>query len=295
MHVLIQSIIDGLALGAIYAIAGVTFGLIYDITKVFHLAFGAIGTLGTYVAVSVAGGSGGLLTLLASAALGMLAAAAATVIVVVLVYQPLVKRGADPGITFVSSLGLGFIIQSGVVLAFGPANRSFAVDSFVRQRDVLGFGVSPLYWVMIIVAGIVAFIMASALNHTRTGHQVRAIASNREHAQLVGIPAGILATAACAAAAALSVIAFILLGMKGSVVATGGTQLTLFAVLAVLAGGVGSIRGTVTIGFGIGLLGGISSAIFPGEWSTTVVFLAMVILILGRPSGLVRAPLGATS
>jgi branched-subunit amino acid ABC-type transport system permease component len=286
MHVLVQSIIDGLVFGAIYAIAGLTFGLIYDVTKVFHIAFGSIGTLGTYVAVALAGSNGSLAHIVSSVALGALVAGAATVAVVVLVYRPLIRRGADSGATFVSSLGLATLIEALVILGFGANDRSFSVDSFVRRHDVGGFGISNFHVVGVGLAVVVVIALILLVDHTRFGHQLRAVASSREQADLVGIRSGVVATTACALAGALSVIAFVLVGMNGAVVATGGTQLTLFAVLAVIAGGVGRFWGTAILGFALGVLSGVSGTVFPGQWSATAVFVCALVLILLRPRGL---------
>jgi branched-chain amino acid transport system permease protein len=296
MHVLVQSIVDGLVFGAVYAIAGVTFGLVYETTKVFHIAFGSIGTLGTYVAVWIAGAGSGVGALVGTTLVGMLVGGAATIVVVSLVYQPLVRRGAGPGATFVASLGLSFVIEAVVVLVFGPNNRSFAVNAFVRQHDVAGYGISWYDGVVVAIAIVLIGCISLLLNRTRAGHQVRAVASNREQAQLVGIRTGIVTLVVCGLASAVAIISFVLLAMHSSVVATGGTQLTLFAILAVIAGGVGSIAGTASVGVAIGALNGITASLLPGDsagaWSTTIVFALVLVLILARPSGLVRRAAG---
>jgi branched-subunit amino acid ABC-type transport system permease component len=286
LHVLIQSAIDGLLFGAIYAMAGASFGLIYNVTKVFHIAFGSIGTLGVYVAVSLAGDASGFGVIAGAVFIGMVVGMLATIAVVVLVYQPLINRGANSGSTFVSSLAVALIIQALVVLIFGVDNRSFAVDSFVLRHNVAGFGLSEFHVATVAFAILVVVGLNTFLNRTRFGQQVRALAANREQAELVGIRSGLVASAACGIAGFLSVIAFVLLGMNGAVVATGGTQLTLFAVLATIAGGSGSIVGTAVVGAGLGVLGGISGAAVPGEWSTTLVFVCAVAFILIRPRGI---------
>jgi branched-subunit amino acid ABC-type transport system permease component len=286
LHVLVQSAIDGLLFGAIYAIAGASFGLIYNVTKVFHIAFGSIGTLGVYVAVSLAGNASSFGVITSTVFVGMLVGMLTTIAVVALVYQPLTNRAANSGSTFVSSLAVALVIQAVVVLIFGADNRSFAIDSFVLRHNIGGFGISEFHVVTIALAVVVVAGLNAFINRTRFGQQIRALAANREQAELVGIRSRLVVSVACGAAGLLSVIAFVLLGMNGAVVATGGTQLTLFAVLATIAGGSGSIVGTALVGAGLGLLGGISGAAVPGEWSTTVVFVCAVVLILFRPQGI---------
>jgi len=294
MHLLLQSVINGLIIGSIYAIGAVTFGIIYDLTKVFHLAFGAIGMLGAYVAVSVAGTSGGVTTMIEACLLGVLATAATTIVTVTFVYDPLVRRGADSGITFVASLSLELLLSGGILLIFGPTVRTFSVAGFLVQHDIGGYEFSSFYLFVVVVLLVIAVSLSWVLTHTRTGNQIRAIASNREQAQLVGIQTRLLIAGACAVAGGLSAVAFILQGMQGNISDADGTELTLFAVLAVLAGGIGSIGGPIIVGLAIGVVGSVTVTVLPGQWSTTVIFLAATLLILTRPRGLIQSSTGAS-
>lgn len=285
MHLLVQSAIDGLMFGSIYAIAGLAFGLVYRLSRVFHIAFGSIGTLGAFVAVAVAGDDGGA-GLAVGIVLGALAGAAVTLLIRWAVYGPMLRGGADQGATFVASLGLALLIQALVVLAFGADNRSFAVDDFVRRHALGGYSVSGLTIAAVLAGAACVTGLGVLLHRTRWGHQTRALASNPEQAQLVGIRTVPVTAAVWALAGLLSVVAFVLFGMTSNVVATSGMQLTLFAALAVIAGGVGSLGGTYATGLLIGVLDAVTASKLPGQWSTTAVFLAFILLLLVRPQGL---------
>jgi branched-chain amino acid transport system permease protein len=287
MHLLLESILDGVMNGAVFAILALTFGLIYYVTKVFHIAYGAIGTAGAYIAVSVAGTNSSLVALVGGTIIGMLAAVVLTAATCRIVYEPLERRGADAGITFVASLGLALLIEAGVELVFGPDNRSFSVAAFTQNRDVLGFGLSPFNGVELGLAVAIVIGASTLLNHTRVGFHIRALASNREQAELVGIRVGTAALMTCAVVGGLSVVAFVLHGMAGSVVATAGEQLTLYGVLAALAGGVASPVRNAIAGWGIGLISTVCAAYMPGQWAVVVVFVVALVLILVRPRGVV--------
>ena len=293
MHLLIESIINGITTGSVFALLGVTFGLIYYMTKVFHLAFGSIGTAATYVAVSVAANSGSFGALIGGSILAILVDAALTLAVVVLIYEPLARRGANTGMTFVASLGLALLIEAGVELVFGAGNRAFSVTSFTENHSVLGYGVSYFNGVevalMLVIIGSISYV----LNRTRIGFHIRALASSREQAQLVGIRTGVIVTGACAVLGGISTIAFILYGMSGSVVATSGQQLVLYAVLAALAGGVASPIRTAGAGLVIGLVNSIGGAYIPGQWAIVLVFAVAIVVILGRTRVVGATPAGA--
>jgi branched-chain amino acid transport system permease protein len=292
MHLLIESIIDGITTGSVFALLGVTFGLIYYLTKVFHLAFGSIGTAGTFVGVAVAAGHGSFGALIGGSVLGVALGAMLTLVIVGLVYQPLARRGANSGTTFVASLGLALLIEAGVELIFGAGDRTFSVTAFTDDHTVLGYGLSWFNGVEVALMIAVVGVLVYLLNRTRLGFQIRATASSPEQAQLLGIRAGLIVVGACGVLGGISVIAFILYGMSGSVIATSGEQLTLYAVLAALAGGVASPIRTAVAGLAIGLLNSVGAAYIPGQWAIVLVFAIAAAVILARTRGVARTPAG---
>jgi branched-chain amino acid transport system permease protein len=294
MHLLIESIITGVTTGSVFAILSVTFGVIYYMTKVFHLACGSIGTAGAYVAVAIASTHSSSGAVVGGSVVGALLGGLLTWLAVALVYERLSRRGASTGMTFVASLGLTLLIEAAVELVFGASDRSFSVDAFTLDHSVLGYQVSSFEAVevglMLIVVGLVTYV----LSRTRIGFHIRALAASREQAQLLGIRTGVIAVGACTVLGALSVVAFILYGMAGSVVSTSGEQLTLYAVLGALAGGVANPIRCAGAGLAIGIISSVGAAYLPGQWAVVLVFVIAVIVILARPR-VVGAPAGVAA
>lgn len=288
MDIFISAIVNGLILGSAYAVAGVTFGLLYRVVKVFHFAFAAIGTVGAFIAAAIAIQMPGVGGLLLGTVAGMVVAAVLTAICYVAVYRPLTTRGASSGTTFVSSLALGLIIEAGLVVFLGPSNRTLPLGDFARQTDILGLKVSGLH---LLAVGSVVVVTAAALlymNYTRAGRQTEAIISNLEQAELVGIRTGLLSTLLCAVLGGVSVIAFLVQGMNSSLSISGGVPLALFGVLAMLCGGIASIWGTAISGLLIGVVAGIAATLVPGQWSSTIVFVVAMAVVLIRPTTTTR-------
>jgi branched-chain amino acid transport system permease protein len=196
------------------------------------------------------------------------------------------------GRTFVASLGLALLIEAGVELVFGAGDRTFSVTGFTDDHSLLGYGVSWFDGVEVVLMVLVVGILVHVLNRTRIGFHVRAVASSPEQAQLVGIRSGLVVTLACGVLGGISVIAFVLYGMSGSVIATSGEQLTLYAVLAALAGGVASPIRTALAGVTIGLVNSVGGAYIPGQWAVVVVFAVAVAVILVRPRAGASTPAG---
>jgi branched-chain amino acid transport system permease protein len=288
MNIFVSAVVNGLILGAAYGIAGVTFGLLYRVVKVFHFAFAAIGTVGAYLAAAVAVQVPGLGGLALGALIGGLVAAVLTAICYVAVYRPLTARGASSGTTFVSSLALGLIIEAGLAVVLGPSNRTIPLGDFARQVSILGLSLSGLHLLAVGSLVVVTALALVYMNLTRAGRQTEAIISNLEQAELVGIRTGVLSTVLCAVLGAVSVIAFLIQGMNSSLSISGGVPLALFGVLAMLCGGVASIWGTAISGLLIGVVAGIAATLVPGQWSSTIVFVVAMVVILVRPTTTTR-------
>jgi len=252
---------------------------------VFHFAFAAIGTVGAFVAALFASAIKDWTGMLWGTLCGMAIAGALTALTYVAVYRPLTKRGASSGTTFVSSLAAGLIIEAALVIAVGPDNRSYVLGGFTTQAPILGFNLSGLhafaFGSLIIVTGLCLVFMKG----TRAGRQTEALISNSEQAELVGIRTGLMSVLLCVGLGALSVLAFVIQGMNSSLSLGGGIPLALFGVLAMLCGGVASIWGTALAGLLIGIVSGLAATVVPGQWSSTIVFVVAMIVILLRPTG----------
>ncbi len=287
MHALAQSLVQGLVYGGIYSIAALGFALVYFTTGVFHIAYGAIFTVGAYLAVSLgADTAGGLVVGLAA---GMAAAATLSAATYCCVYLPMLRRGAATLELFVVSLGLNLALIAAILIAFGPNTRNFDFPDLFRQHELLGVTVSWL-GVACIALGVVALAGITLLGRrTLLGQQMRAIGANPELAQLRGVRVVAVTAGVYALAGALSVVAAVLFGMNTSVTSSGGTSPTLLASIATLLGGRGSYAGAYLGGLIVAMIGAISSALLPGQWEIAVVFAAFILIVLARPQGLLKA------
>jgi branched-subunit amino acid ABC-type transport system permease component len=280
-----QAIVQGLVFGSIYAIAAIGFGLVYHTTGVFHIAYGAILVLGTYVVVTLGVGLPPLATLGAGVA-GALVAIAVSLAVYVGVYLVLERRGASSMIVFVASLGVSMVIQAAVLIVFGAAVRNFEAPELIRVHFAGGVGISYLGIATITAGAVVLMVVLWLMNRTRWGFQVQALASNRLLAEGIGIRPWRVIVTVYSLAATLSVVAGVLLGMTTSVVAPMGTNLALMAAIAVLMGGSQSYLGAYAGGLIIGVFGAVAATLLPGEWGVTAVFSLFLVVILLRPRGL---------
>ena len=280
---------NGLISGSLYALLGVSWGLIFATTKVFHFAHALTLTVAVYAAVLVVGpwGWGLPAGFLLAAVVGCLFGVATERVV----YRPLRRVNATQLNIFLASLGLLIAGESAVLIVFGP-----------QARDLPGFPISG------IALGPVAFttveglwlagswalllLLIAWLWWTRYGRAIRAVASNRELAQCVGIDPERTSLLVFGIGSALVGLGGMLLALRDTVSPTIGVQPVLTAFIAVFLGGIGSIPGAVLGGLVLGLAENMGGLLLPGHWQGVIAFVVLFSVLVFRPTGLlgVRTP-----
>lgn len=283
---LANSVYGGLALGSIYALAGLAFALVYYTTGLFHIAAGGIGVFGAFVVVNIAdlmAGGGGF-------AAGMLVAAVLSIVLSVgvyfIVYRPLAVRLSDRTIVFVASLGIEKIVESVVTLIFGSKNFSFDMLDWLTFHPVLGLQVSLFTVLAIIVGALTLVTLLFMLQRTAWGYRVRAVASNRELAELIGVRTDVTIATTFVGCSLVMLVASVLYGMTSIVQLPSGMNLVLMASLATLIGGHLSYVGTYVAGLLLGITQLVVATLVPGEWAVVAVFGLFFLVMLVRPTGL---------
>jgi branched-chain amino acid transport system permease protein len=276
---------QGLTFGALYGLAALGFAILYHTTKVFHIAYGSLGVLGSFVAVALYSGDAPL-KLILSVAAGVLAATVATIAVFQGPYRWLENKGGDRLAIFVSSLGIAYSVPPLLILVFSPEIRSYSIQGLVKVREVGGFPFTNLGFIVIAVSLLTLVALTWALAHTRWGYQVRALASNRELSQLVGARTGITLLGVYAVGGLCCALSATFLGMFTNITSAGGTNLALYAAVAVIAGGVQSYAGGFFFAVGLGFLQPIMSTLISSTWAPVGVFATVLLMILIKPAGI---------
>lgn len=283
MNLFVQLLIEGLAAGGLYAVIGVSLGIIFNVTRVFHFAHGAIFALGAYATYFLVARLGLplLLAVVPAAALCVVAGLACEL----LIYRPLRRRGSTPLLGFLASFALLIIVQNTFLLFLGGepmtlaggAARTFMIGGFRLSELALckmaaGIGVAALVWI--------------ALKTTLVGKQLRAIVSNAEMARVAGVDLDRSYLWAYAIGSALTVpAAAIALFDQGVSPSLSETPL-LIGTVSVFAGGLGVMLGGAVGGLVLGLISSLSVYWFAATFQDTVALGAMTLFLLLRPAGL---------
>lgn len=283
MDFLLASVIDGLLLGFVYGIAAMGLTLIWGVMNVINLAHGpiiAIGMFSLYFIFSLFG-LNPYLALLLVAVVGLLLG--------VLIYVVAVHRVIDaPHLsTLLATFSVNMIIIGLGTAAFtaSPRNVEFSLGSFsVGPITLLGTRVVAALLAMSVTGGLYFF-----LYRTRPGRYIRAVANNKDAAELMGVPSARILALSFGIGTMLAAIAGGLIAtfFPFTILAGGVYELKSF-VIGVL-GGLGNPIGALFGGLILGMLEGVIPTFMPTTWVPVLEFLLFVLILLVRPAGLFGA------
>lgn len=281
--ILIETILNGLITGSIYALIGSGIALIYGTTRVLNFAHGEGIMLAAYFLLILSTTVG--LPLWLAAAGAILLVTVAGVVMQRLVIAPILAREDWSFRIIAATIGLSIFLQSAAQLIWGEGFN--ALPYFFDGVLVLGPVRMPWQRIMILVVALVVLgLSALLLYRTRFGQMIRATAQDAEAAEAFGIPAGRVHTMVFALSAALAAVGAIMLAPLLSVNPWMGVPYILKAFAVVILGGLGSFGGAILAGFLLGLIESFGVALTSSEWRDVISFSLLIAVIWVRPYGL---------
>ena len=300
-----QQIYNGLSIGSVYAIFALGYTLVFSILGVINYAHGAVFTLGAYFTYTLMGGAFGFNGLLANASVpielpfaaalivGALLAGVMGVIVERLAFRPLRKRGADPLLSLVSSLGVAIMVPNLIQYLVGAEIYTFPASAYGWLPAAINFGttenpvpVRSTQVVIFAVSVVILVILTYLIGYTRFGKALRAVAEDATTASLLGINTDRYILLTFFLSGFLGGVAGTLVGSSVSIAGPYfGLAFGLKGLAVIVLGGLGSIPGAVVAGLVIGL----AEAFVPPQYSgykDAVAFAILFIVLLVRPQGL---------
>jgi branched-chain amino acid transport system permease protein len=283
----VDTILQGVLLGGLYALFAMGQALIFGVMRLTNTAHGDFIILAAFAGFSLA-----LSTGLAAAVAPWVAMALLLPIAFAAGYglQRLVLNdtlGRDPLPSLVVTFGLAIVIQNVLQEVYSADPRSIETGGFNTASIALtnGLAVGTLPLLIFCIAAVMAVAMQWLFDRTPIGRAFRAVSDDKDAAELMGLDHRHVYALATGIAFLLVAIAGTLYGMKTTVAPTDGPALLLFAFEAVIIGGMGSFYGTLVGGIVLGVTQAVGFRFDPGWgiWFGHIVFLAMLVF---RPSGL---------
>ena len=277
---IVQLFINGLALGALYALVTLGFVFVINATGAVNFAQGELVMAGGYAAAALQPFVSGPFILVAVAVIMFVVGLGLALVA----YFPLMRR--PPATVFISTLLCGIFLQNFFVVVFGPEAKAGPplTSSAVLQWG--GLEISQQAAGIVIVAALLVALQFVVFSRTQIGRKLRATTQDREMAQAIGIPALRMIAITFGVGASLAGIAGALLANQYFVWPTGGVTLTVFAYMAVVIGGWGSIPGAVAGAMMIALFQVVVASFVSYTAATILLYLAVLCVFILRPQGL---------
>ena len=296
MSFFFQELVNGVTTGALYSLIALGFSMVYGVLKLLNFAHGDLYMIGAYIGFFVIQWFGGaqhlsiavplllvIMFVLAAALVGGLGVAIER-----FAYRPL--RDAPRIAPLITAIGVSFFLESSALLLFGAQYRVYNTAEFISLSSGIQIGSVTIdsVQVLVLVLGLVLMTGLQLLvNRTRLGRQMRAVAADREAAEMLGINVNFVITATFFLGSALAGVAGVMGGLLfNQVTSTIGFIVGLKAFTAAVVGGIGSIPGAMLGGLVIGVAESFVTGYISSTYSNLIVFGILIVVMLLRPSGL---------
>lgn len=282
----LQQLINGLSLGAIYALIALGYTMVYGILQLINFAHGEVYMLGAFIAfylITVFG-----LGFVEAMIISMAVTAVIGVIIERFVYRPL--RKASRISVLLSAIGLSMLIQNAGFKIFGAEPKGF--PEAIKKADVIVLFDDGLivknYQIIIFVVSVMLMIgLTLIVKYTKIGKAMRAVAFDKDAAMLMGIDVNKTISFTFAIGSALAAAAGVLVALQYSKIDPAmGMMPGLKAFVAAVLGGIGSIPGAVLGGFIMGVSETLVTGYISSSYKDAIAFIILILILIVKPAGI---------
>ena len=268
---------------SIYTLISLSFVLCYYTTRFFHIAHAIILTFSAYftylfsiqlnfpIAISIP------LAIFCATAVGMLSEIA--------LYKPLRKRNASPMILMIASLGFYIVLQNVISLFWGDDTKSIRTWEVKVGNEFFGAYITDIQIITIVVCLALFVACVFFMKYNRIGRNIRAVASNPELSNVVGIHSDRVILWAFGIGSALAAVAGILIAFDTDMRPTMGFSWLLYGVVAMIIGGVGSNWGLVGGALLLATAQHLAAYYIGSQWMDAVAYIILILFLIARPLG----------
>jgi branched-chain amino acid transport system permease protein len=279
----LQQLINGLALGSVYALLALGYTMVYGIIQLINFAHGEIYMIGAFAGFYSA--STLKLPLLPTLLIAMVVSALAGIIIEKVAYKPL--RNSPRIALLITAIGVSLFLQNAMRLLVGSNPKPFPDLINAGSINIGSIQIEVKTILMFVVSALLVILLQFIVYKTKVGKAMRASSQDMEAASLMGINVDNTISLTFAIGSALAGIAGVLVAISyPSITPYMGAMPGLKAFVAAVLGGIGSIPGALVGGIAIGLLETFSKAYISTNFSDAIVFAILIIILLIKPSGL---------
>ena len=287
MALFLQHVIDAITYGSQFALYSLGIALIFGIMGLINFAHGELIMAGAYTIILI-GHPPWPVVVIATVGIAVVFALGMER----MAFRPL--RGASPATLLIASFALSYGLQNLAILIEGSAPKGTSVSTWLSESFQIGsVSVPKLDPVTVGVTIVLLIALGLFLQRTRMGVQMRAAAEDFRMARILGVRANtVIATAFAISGLLAGIGAYLLVAQTGEISPDIGSNPVLYAFVATVLGGMGSLRGAVLGGYVFGAIFVALQSYLPLElrsYRDAFAFAAVIVTLLVRPQGLIVA------
>ncbi|MCA9907207.1 MAG: branched-chain amino acid ABC transporter permease [Anaerolineae bacterium] len=288
--IFIEHIINGLTLGAFYALVTLGLSLIFGVARLVNFAHGDIFMVGGYTLFLLLNLSGVDLPYPLIILIVVVVTAIVGLLVERVVIHPILNQSWR--VQAVATLGISIVLQNLALILFTSDPKQTPTPYSRQIIEVMDIRISVQRLIVLVVVVIAFLGLQWFVKHTQLGKAMRAVSQNREMCQIVGIDVQRIAMLTFAMSAGLAGLAAALMAPLFSVTPTMGLLITLKALAAVILGGLGQVNGAFYAAFLLGMIEALFGGYVSYQFRDVVSFGIFVLILFVRPQGLFGRKVG---
>ncbi len=290
---LLQQLVNGATLGAVYALIALGYTLVYGILELINFAHGEIYMIGAYLGILYLAGLTALgltqtapfLSLFFAFVLSGVTCAGYGITLERVAYRPL--RAAHRLSPLISAIGVSIFLQNYVMLTQGSADKVFPALPKMRLSFHDAIPMSGIQLFIVVSSIVLMGLLHLFVQKTSLGRAMRAMAQDKTMAALCGIPIdNVMAVTFCIGSALAAASGVMVAMYQGVAHFSIGYITGIKAFTAAVLGGIGNIPGAMIGGFLLGLTESLGAAYISSEFKDGFAFLILIVVLILRPNGL---------
>ena len=280
---MLSYLINGISLGSVYAIIALGYTMVYGIAKMLNFAHGDVIMIGGYMAFCSTSYLGW--PVIPSVLFSIIVCTMLGIVIERLAYKPL--RDASSLAVLITAIGVSYFLQNAALLIWSSNPKAFPNMVELPNLVIGDIQISSVAIVTIIACIVIMIALTMFTTKTKLGKAMRAVSEDKGAAQLMGINVNATISVTFAIGSGLAAIAGVLLcSAYPTLMPTTGSMPGIKAFTAAVLGGIGSIPGAMLGGILLGILEKFAQAYISTQLSDAVVFAALIVVLLVKPTGL---------
>jgi branched-chain amino acid transport system permease protein len=292
MSLFIQSLVNGLNQGAIYALIALGYTMVYGIIRMINFAHGDFIMVGSYTlfyTIPLMINAGMPPWMAVFVAVGICTIVGITVEVVA--YRPVRKAGSMTAL--ITALAMSLFLENLAMVLFGANPKSVTAIFKLPAIDLIGARLQLKYLLTLGIGLVIMIALQLFVKHTKLGKAMRAVPQDKQAATLMGIKVNNIITITFGIGSALAAVAALMYCSTYPRATTDmGSMMGLKAFIAAVLGGIGSIPGAMIGGLLVGLVEILVKVYVAPGWYEAITYSLLIIVLIVKPSGILGKNIG---